>query len=157
MRSFRTLLTALAVAFAALGLLVATGCGDQAGDAVDTATERVDDAIDTATGQAGDAVDAVTGDEGNATVVEIQAAEQGLAFAEARVTAPAGRITLRMTNPSPLEHNIAVDRPEQAVGEVVGQGGVSEITVDFPPGEYEYYCSVPGHREAGMVGTLVVG
>ena len=72
------------------------------------------------------------------------------------MTAQAGRITLRMPNPSPLPHSIAVDEPERVIGEVVEQGGVSEITLDFPPGEYEYYCSVPGHREGGMVGTLVV-
>lgn len=24
------------------------------------------------------------------------------------------------------------------------------------PGEYEFYCSVPGHREAGMVGKIIV-
>jgi plastocyanin len=156
MRPRRTLLTALAVAFAALGLLAVTGCADDVDDAVDTATERVDDAIDTVTGEAGDAADSVTGDEGDATVIEIPAAEQGLAFAKERVTAKAGRITLRMPNPSPLPHNIAVDEPERAIGEVVEQGGVSEITLDFPPGEYEYYCSVPGHREGGMVGTLVV-
>lgn len=157
MRPRRTLLTALAVAFAALGLLAATGCGDDVDDAVDTATERVDDAVDAATDEAADAADAVTGDEGDATVIEIPAAEQGLAFAKERVTAPAGTITLRMPNPSSLPHNIAVDQPEQVIGEVVEQGGVSEITLDFPPGEYEYYCSVPGHREGGMVGTLVVG
>lgn len=156
MRPRRTLLTALAVAFAALGLLAATGCGDDVDDAVDAATERVDDAVDTVTGEAGDAADAVTGDDVDATVIEIPAAEQGLAFARERVTAPAGTITLRMPNPSPMPHNIAVDRPERVIGEIVERGGVSEITLDFPPGEYEYYCSVPGHREGGMVGTLVV-
>lgn len=156
MRPRRTLLTALAVAFAALGLLAATGCGGGGDGAVDTATERVDDAVDTVTGEAGDAADSVTGDAANATVIEIPAAEQGLAFAKERVTAQAGRITLRMPNPSPLPHSIAVDEPERVIGEVVEQGGVSEITLDFPPGEYEYYCSVPGHREGGMVGTLVV-
>ena len=139
MRPRRTLLTALAVAFAALGLLAATGCGGGGDGAVDTATERVDDAVDTVTGEAGDAADSVTGDA-----------------AKERVTAQAGRITLRMPNPSPLPHSIAVDEPERVIGEVVEQGGVSEITLDFPPGEYEYYCSVPGHREGGMVGTLVV-
>ena len=28
--------------------------------------------------------------------------------------------------------------------------------VNAPPGTYEYYCNVPGHKEAGMVGTLIV-
>ena len=44
-------------------------------------------------------------------------------------------------------------------GKVVATHGdnLAEVTVtDPPPGRYEFYCSVSGHREAGMVGTLVV-
>jgi uncharacterized cupredoxin-like copper-binding protein len=94
--------------------------------------------------------------EGTNLVVEIPAAEQGLAFAKPRAQTQAGQITLRMPNPAPIEHNIALDEPKTVEGEVVGQGGTSEIKVNLPPGTYQYYCSVPGHREAGMVGTLTV-
>lgn len=91
------------------------------------------------------------------TVLEIPAAaDNSLAFEASEVTAPAGEITLRMPNPAALPHNIAVDEPEAVEGEVVQTDGVSEITVTFPPGTYEYYCAVPGHREGGMVGTLTV-
>jgi plastocyanin len=94
--------------------------------------------------------------EGTAEVVEIPAAEQGLAFAKRTATAKAGEITLRMPNPSSIEHNIALEEPAPAEGEVVGQGGTSEVTVNLPSGTYTYFCSVPGHREAGMEGTLTV-
>jgi plastocyanin len=157
-----------------LGLLAA--CGDDDDDAVegavDTATEAVGDAAGEATGAAGDAVEGATDEAGDAAgdatdgdgaggggegaTLEIPAAEQGFAFAKTAVTAQAGTVTLSMPNPSTLEHNIAVDEPEQEVGDTVGQGDTSEITVDFPAGEYEYYCAVPGHREGGMVGTLTV-
>jgi plastocyanin len=76
-------------------------------------------------------------------------------FAEA--TAPAGALTIRSPNESPTEHNIALEGGNvNEEGPVVGQGDVSEIEVDVQPGEYTFYCSVPGHREAGMEGPLTV-
>ena len=43
------------------------------------------------------------------------------------------------------------------IGPIVGQGGVSEITVTIDaPGEYIFHCSIPGHRDAGMAGVLYV-
>jgi len=130
-----------------LGLLVA-GCGDDDdGDSGsgETTTEAPADA---------GATDADTDADAGATVIDIPAAETGLAFAVTEVTAPAGEITLRSVNDQSVPHNIAY---EDTLGEVVTDGGVSEITVTITePGTYEYYCSVPGHREAGMVGTLTV-
>jgi plastocyanin len=93
---------------------------------------------------------------GKASVQPIPADPQRLAFARAEVSAPAGTITLRMPNPSETPHNIALDQPTPVEGDVVGKGGVSQITAELPAGTYEYYCSVPGHRDAGMVGTLTV-
>jgi plastocyanin len=76
-------------------------------------------------------------------------------FADA--TAPAGALTIRSPNESPTEHNIALEGDNvNEEGPVVGEGDVSEIEVDVRAGEYTFYCSVPGHREAGMEGTLTV-
>ena len=136
----------LLIAVFSIGLLAACGDDDDGGGETTTAaTTPAEPPADT-TGEA----------PAEPAVVEIPADETMLAFAVTEATAPAGEVTLRMPNPSGIQHNIAVDEPTPAVGEVVGQDGVSEITVNFPAGEYEYYCSVPGHREAGMVGTLTV-
>ena len=145
-------LVLLLIAVFSIGLLAA--CGDDDDGGGETTTE----ATTAATTPAPPAETTDTSGEAPAgpTVVEIPADEAGLAFAVTEATAPAGEVTLRMPNPPALEHNIAVDEPTPAEGEVVGQGETSEITVDFPAGEYEYYCSVPGHREAGMTGTLTV-
>lgn len=129
-----------------LGLLAACGGDDDA----DVLPAGDDPAMEEPSGEGAEAP------AGDATVVEIPAAGEGFAFAVESATAPAGPVTLSMPNPSPLPHNIAVEEPEAAEGEVVGEGEVSEITVDFPAGEYEYFCTVPGHREGGMVGTLTV-
>jgi plastocyanin len=76
-------------------------------------------------------------------------------FAEA--TAPAGALTIQSPNESPAEHNIAlVGGGVDEKGAVVGEGDVSRIEVDVEPGEYTFYCSVDGHREAGMEGPLTV-
>jgi plastocyanin len=76
-------------------------------------------------------------------------------FADA--TASAGALTIRSPNESPTEHNIALEGGGvDEVGDVVGQGDVSEIEVDVEAGEYTFFCSVPGHREGGMEGTLTV-
>ena len=101
---------------------------------------------------------AATGDAGGATTLENPADASGqLAFQKDSLTGPAGEITLVMENPSSVEHNIAVkgDGIDEQ-GPVVGQGETSEVTVTLEAGEYEFYCSVPGHEAAGMEGTLTV-
>jgi uncharacterized cupredoxin-like copper-binding protein len=94
---------------------------------------------------------------GGPTTLENPADPSQLRFSKSTLEAPAGTITLVMENPSAIEHNIAV-RGEgvDEQGEVVGQGQESRVAVELEPGEYEFYCSVPGHEQAGMKGTLTV-
>jgi mono/diheme cytochrome c family protein len=77
-----------------------------------------------------------------------------LAYVSDRANAEAGELTVRAPNESSTPHDIVID--DKGKGEVVQNGGVSEFEADFAPDEYTYYCSVPGHREAGMEGTLTV-
>jgi plastocyanin len=94
---------------------------------------------------------------GGPTTLENPADPSQLRFSKSTLEAPAGTITLVMENPSAIEHNIAV-RGEgvDEQGEVVGQGQESRVAVELERGEYEFYCSVPGHEQAGMKGTLTV-
>jgi plastocyanin len=98
------------------------------------------------------------GGGGGETTLENPADPRELRFSKSTLEAPAGTVTLVMENPSALEHNIAVrgDGVDEQ-GEVVGQGDESTVTVELEPGEYEFYCSVPGHEAGGMKGTLTVG
>jgi plastocyanin len=96
--------------------------------------------------------------EAEGGVLEIPADPSGGTFYEfAEATAPAGQLTVRSPNESSVDHNIAIDGGGvDEEGPVVNNGGVSEIQVDLQPGEYSFYCSVPGHREGGMEGPLTV-
>jgi uncharacterized cupredoxin-like copper-binding protein len=81
-----------------------------------------------------------------------------LAYVYADAQSPAGQIEIESKNDSSVQHDIAVEGngvPEKA-GEVVSGGGVSKISVDLKPGDYQFFCTVPGHREAGMEGKLTV-
>ena len=81
----------------------------------------------------------------------------GLTYEFASAEAPAGPLTIDSVNDQPVDHNIAVDGGGLDVkGPVVKDGGTSTIEVDLKPGEYAFYCSVPGHREGGMEGKLTV-
>ena len=89
-------------------------------------------------------------------VIEMPANPEGqLAFASTAATAPPGKLTMNMDNPSPIQHNIAIQELD-AVGEVVGTGGTSTIEVTVAGKKYEYVCTVPGHEAGGMKGTLTV-
>jgi plastocyanin/cytochrome c553 len=81
-----------------------------------------------------------------------------LAFIRTKLTAKAGKVTLELTNPSPVPHNIAVKGNGVNAGPspTVEGGATASLTVTLKPGTYEFYCAVPGHEEGGMKGTLTV-
>jgi plastocyanin len=89
-------------------------------------------------------------------VLEIPADPGGaLAFVFADAEAPAGPLDVRMPNDSSVDHDIVIEgNGVDEKGPVVKNGGVSEVKVDLQAGEYTFYCSVVGHREAGMEGPL---
>jgi plastocyanin len=88
-------------------------------------------------------------------VLQIDADESGaLAFTASTATAPPGPIEFVMDNPSPIDHNIALEGGPE--GDVVGNGGTSRFETTLKPGKYVYLCTVPGHAEGGMEGDLTV-
>jgi plastocyanin len=84
--------------------------------------------------------------------------EGQLAYSTKSLSAKAGNVSIDFSNSSSLPHNVTV---ESASGSVVGstptfQGGSKTLSLNLKPGTYKFFCSVPGHRQAGMEGTLVV-
>lgn len=88
-------------------------------------------------------------------VLDIPADPGGqLAYLFKSATAAAGSISVESQNKSGVKHDIVIKGKGE--GKQVSGGATSEFTANFTPGTYTYYCSVPGHREAGMQGKLVV-
>jgi cytochrome c oxidase subunit 2 len=80
-----------------------------------------------------------------------------LAFDKKALTAQAGKVVLSLKNDSPIPHNIAIKgNGVNAKGPIVTGGSRSTVTAELKAGTYTFYCSVPGHEQAGMHGTLTV-
>ncbi|MGH2980107.1 MAG: c-type cytochrome [Solirubrobacterales bacterium] len=77
-----------------------------------------------------------------------------LAYRFENAEAKAGKVTIESQNDSSVPHNIALKGGPE--GEIVQGGKTSTITADLKPGKQTFYCSVPGHEQAGMTGTLTV-
>lgn len=85
---------------------------------------------------------------------EVSVSMHTLSFSPGRLTSRGGPTTFFVGNRDLFWHTFTIDRPHVDVG--VPVGGARRVRVDLPPGRYEYYCRVPGHRTAGMKGVLVV-
>lgn len=122
---------------------------DKAGEVKEDVEEKTDEAKKEAEG----------GSAGSGSAIDIEADPSGsLSFTADSATAKAGKDTVNFTNSSPVPHDVRI---ESADGEDVGgtevlSEGSESATVELKPGEYTFFCSVPGHRQAGMEGTLTV-
>lgn len=141
----------LVLALAAL-TLVACGGGDSS-DSTATTTETTAESTGAGGGAEG-------GGGGGASVVEIEAAPGAeLAYVQKEAKAKAGQVSIDFNNPQTLSHDVAVeDSSGEELGktELVAQGSSTGTIGNLKPGKYTFFCTVPGHREAGMEGTLTV-
>jgi uncharacterized cupredoxin-like copper-binding protein len=97
--------------------------------------------------------------EGTAATSESEVVEVVMVdidFQPEALTIPANTdLTLHLPNEGTIPHNFKIDDPEVFSGDVAS-GASADLTLNLPPGSYEYYCTIPGHRPAGMVGTLTM-
>ena len=147
----KKLLFAFALALASFAL-VACGGGDDDTTAT-TGGETTSESGATGGGEA------EGGTAGSAAVLDFEAdPDGGLAYTSDSASAEAGKVTVNFTNPQALSHDVAIEDSGGdtiAKTEVIGEGSDSTVA-NLKSGEYTFYCSVPGHREAGMEGTLTV-
>jgi plastocyanin len=131
-----------AIALVGLGI-AACGGDDDTSTAADTAATSTEDTSTTAKG----------------ATVDFEADPSGaLQYTETDVTAKAGNDTIEFDNPSSTGHDVVIeDESGNQVAETdIITDSTTSTTADLKPGTYTFYCSVPGHREAGMEGTLTV-
>ena len=71
------------------------------------------------------------------------------------VTIPASTpVTFKITNVAQIPHNFSIDN--LAISVALDPGTTTDVVVNAPAGTYQFYCNLPGHRAAGMEGTLTV-
>jgi len=149
----------LAVLFAlilAALALVACGGGGSSSTSEETSSGG---AAKEETSEAEGEKEAEGGSAGSASAVDVEADPSGnLAFTSDSATAKAGKATVNFTNESPVPHDVKIENEngEEVGGTEVISEGSDSAEVELEPGTYTYYCSIPGHRQAGMEGTLTV-
>jgi plastocyanin len=80
-----------------------------------------------------------------------------LRFDKTRAAVLAGRVTVRLTNDSTVEHNVTIARGSETLGATKTITDAKDtLTVELARGEYVFFCSVAGHRASGMEGELTV-
>ena len=137
----RTLALMAVTAIAALGLAACGGGGDNDNSAASTPAST-----------------AAAGGGGASTVDISTPSGSDLAFEQKDASAKSGSVTIDFDNKQAVPHDVKV---EDSSGQELGgtdlvSSGTANATVDLQPGTYTFFCSVPGHREAGMEGTLTV-
>jgi plastocyanin len=143
----RTLVALLATAIlASLGL---AACGGSSDSSSSSSTATTSEATSSSTAAA----------SGAGSTVKVEADPNGqLAFVNNDLTAKAGSDTIEFDNPSSTGHNVEIE--DSNGGEVASTDTITasktSTTADLQPGTYTFYCSIPGHREAGMEGTITV-
>jgi uncharacterized cupredoxin-like copper-binding protein len=132
-------LTAVVIATAVLvSPFVLAGCGGSSDSESTTMTE--------------------TTSSGEGATLQLAADPDGaLRYDKTTLEAPAGKVTIVLTNDSSVEHDVAIEGNGVDVqSDLVDNGGTSEASATLTAGTYTFFCTVPGHEQAGMKGTLTV-
>ncbi len=141
----------------AAALLALAGCGSSSSSSSSSSASTPAEAPTTSS--ASTSTPAPASESGGSEKVSLEANPEGqLEYNTKSLSAKAGKVSVDFTNSSSLPHNVTI---ESSGGEQVGatptfSGGSKSVSVNLKPGTYKFFCSVPGHRQAGMEGTLTV-
>lgn len=148
-------------------LIVLAACGAPKDEGPEPTVTRIASPINapvvTATSEAGEPTAAPTaegsdnsgGDSGAASgEQEVTITGHDIYFDPDEVHVKAGKVKFTLPNEGAAQHDFSIDALNIQVD--MPAGSTQTLEVDLPAGTYEYYCNIPGHKDAGMVGTLVV-
>jgi plastocyanin len=136
------------------GLLALAGCGGSSSSSSSSASTSP-----ATTSSSSTPTSSAPSSSGAATKLSLSADPGGqLKYSTSSLAAKAGKVSIDFTNMSPLSHSVTV---ASSSGAVIGatptfQGSSKTVSLQLKPGTYTFYCSVPGHRAAGMQGTITV-
>ena len=147
----------LAALTVAIGALALAGCGSSSSNST-TSSTSTPAATPTTSSSTTSSTPASTSEAASSKLSLAANTEGQLKYNTTSLTAKAGNVSIDFANTSPLGHNVTI---EAAGGKIVAatptfQGGSKTLTANLKPGTYKFFCSVPGHRMAGMEGTLTV-
>lgn len=140
--------------------LVLTACGDD-GDSADTNGDMSSDAGGSGdmTSDSGGMGDMGHGGEANTPMVdgahEIEVTATSFSFDPDEITVAAGEDVTIVLTAEDILHDFTLEDAEGHVAADAGETASGGLRIE-EQGTYTFYCSVEGHREAGMEGTLVV-
>jgi uncharacterized cupredoxin-like copper-binding protein len=95
---------------------------------------------------------ATTGGGGGAAAKKVAVTEKDFKIELPSTTLSPGAYEFDLKNDGPSQHDLVVDGPgvSNAKTAVIGGGSTATLKVTLKAGEYELYCSVPGHKQLGM-------
>jgi len=153
----------VALSVALVALLAVAGCGGSSSSNSSSSSSTPASPVTTPATSSSSSSPSSSSSSGGTTAkgetLSLEANREGeLKYNKTSLTAKAGNVSIDFTNMASLSHNVTV---ESSSGTVVGaiptfQGGTKTLSLNLKPGTYKFFCSVPGHRMAGMEGTLTV-
>lgn len=138
-------------------LLLLAGCGSSSNNSSTASSTPTTTAASTSAATPAPPP-AATGESASSALSVAANPEGQLKYSTTSLSAKAGKVSIDFTNMSAIGHNVSV---ESSTGKLEGatptfNGGSKTLSLNLKPGTYKFFCSVPGHRMAGMEGTLTV-
>jgi plastocyanin len=95
--------------------------------------------------------------KGPGGTVKLAASPTQIAYSSKSLSSKPGKVTIDFNNPAPIQHDVAVAKGNQIVAKsALISNSSTSVSIDLPKGSYTFFCTVPGHRQAGMQGTLTI-